>query len=249
MTSPWKPNEFKIAINMAGAISAGAYTAGVLDYLMQALEEWERAKTAFRTYLANPAPGPAFANPVPLHDVSLEVLSGASAGGMCAAIASVMVQGEFAHITDPGAKNTNNTFYEAWVNQIDISKLLQSQDIQNGQPLVSLLDSTAIDQIAHSALVPPANPTARPYISPSLTLFLTLTNARGVPYQLYSDPSPDLDEFITYYADRIRFEIVHHGGTASCALAKPLPLGKPQAFAWDLLREAAKATGAFPLFL
>jgi predicted patatin/cPLA2 family phospholipase len=36
MTIAWKPNEFKIAVNMAGAVSAGAYTAGVLDFLMKA---------------------------------------------------------------------------------------------------------------------------------------------------------------------------------------------------------------------
>ena len=31
---------FRIGINMAGAISAGAYTAGALDFLIQALDEW-----------------------------------------------------------------------------------------------------------------------------------------------------------------------------------------------------------------
>src|SRR5439155_4814685 len=66
---------FKIGINMAGAISAGAYTAGVLDFLTEALDEWYKAK----------ASGEA----VPMHDVSIEVLSGASAGGMCAAISAV----------------------------------------------------------------------------------------------------------------------------------------------------------------
>ena len=29
---------------MAGAISAGAYTAGVMDYLFEALESWQKAK-------------------------------------------------------------------------------------------------------------------------------------------------------------------------------------------------------------
>ena len=29
---------------MAGAISAGAYTAGVLDFLMEAMDEWYAAK-------------------------------------------------------------------------------------------------------------------------------------------------------------------------------------------------------------
>jgi hypothetical protein len=111
---------------MAGAVSAGAYTAGVLDFLMEALEELQKAKDVFRIHLSSPSAGlPVFTNPVPLHEVSIKAFSGASAGGMCAAIASVMVQGSFDHITDPNATNTKNTFYEAWVNQIDISKLLK----------------------------------------------------------------------------------------------------------------------------
>jgi hypothetical protein len=44
----WRDNEFKVAINMAGAISAGAYTAGVLDFLTEALEEWQKAKDDYR---------------------------------------------------------------------------------------------------------------------------------------------------------------------------------------------------------
>jgi len=248
MAITWRADEFKIAMNMAGAVSAGAYTAGVLDFLIQALEEWQTAKDAFRTHLANPAPGTTFDYPVPLHDISIEVFSGASAGGMCAAIASCMVQGSFRHITDTNARNTDNTFYEAWVNQIDISGLLTANDLKNNAPLRSLLDSTIIDTIAASALTPGA-PVARPYISKSLTLFLTLTNVRGTPYQLYTDPSPTVDEFVTYYADRLRFETVNPGAAASSPLAKALPLGQPQNGAWPLLRTAAKATGAFPLFL
>ena len=248
MISNWPTNEFKIAVNMAGAVSAGAYTAGVLDFLMEALEEWEKAKIAFRAHLANPAPQGAFANPVPLHEVSIEAFSGASAGGMCAAIASVMVQRPFDHITDPKAVGTNNTFYESWVNKIDISGLLGSDDLKGGKPLVSLLDSTIIDEIAQYALTFSGASTPA-YVSKSLTLFLTLTNVRGVPYRLYDDPSPSLDEFITYYADRLRFETVQNGGTSSCATAKPLPLDEAGAPGWTLLQSAAKATGAFPLFL
>jgi predicted acylesterase/phospholipase RssA len=166
--SDWKSNQFKIAINMAGAVSAGAYTAGVLDFLMEALEEWQKAKDEFRAKLANPEAAVPITSPVPLHDVSIEAFSGASAGGMCAAIASVMVQGTFVHITDANARNTNNTFYEAWVNQIDISKLLTANDLKNGAPLVSLLDSTIIDTIAESALTPGPH-TPRTYISDGLT--------------------------------------------------------------------------------
>jgi hypothetical protein len=36
-----QPQAFRIGLALAGAISAGAYTAGVLDFLFQALSEWE----------------------------------------------------------------------------------------------------------------------------------------------------------------------------------------------------------------
>ena len=35
---------FHLGIAMAGAVSAGAYTAGVLDYLFETLERWEKEK-------------------------------------------------------------------------------------------------------------------------------------------------------------------------------------------------------------
>ena len=37
-------NVYEIGLAMAGAISAGAYSAGVVDFLFQALHEWELAK-------------------------------------------------------------------------------------------------------------------------------------------------------------------------------------------------------------
>lgn len=36
--------DFEIGLVMAGAVSAGAYTARVIDFLLQALKEWEMAK-------------------------------------------------------------------------------------------------------------------------------------------------------------------------------------------------------------
>lgn len=241
----WKSNDtFHLGINMAGAVSAGAYTAGVLDFLIQALEEWYKAK------------GQAAAV-VPMHNVSLDVFSGASAGGMCAAIASAMVQGDFVHIDDPAnaaTVNTTNKFYESWVNKIDIEPLLGTDDLAPNRPVVSLLDSTIIDQIADYAIVPTPG-TGRPYISPSLNLFLTLTNVRGVPFSLNGNAPGSAEEQVAYYADRLQFETVSQKGAATCSpLAKALPIGGPDPSwqtdpAWSLLKEAAKATGAFPLFL
>jgi hypothetical protein len=242
----WRDNEFKIGINMAGAVSAGAYTAGVLDFLMEALEQWQLQKEALRRYLSDPVgPVPLL---VPLHDVTIEVFAGASAGGMCAAIASVMVQQDFVHIRTAEETGTNNTFYEAWVNQIAINELLKTRDVDNGGPLVSLLDSTIIDTIAKGALTPTAT-TPRSYISEHLTLLLAITNVRGTPYQLYSDPAPTIEEFIAYYGDRLQFETTQGTAAPVAVHAKPLPAGAPDTGGWPLLQQAAKATGAFPLFL
>jgi predicted acylesterase/phospholipase RssA len=225
---------FKIGINMAGAISAGAYTAGVLDFLIEALDEWDAAKRR--------------GEPVPRHDVSIEVFSGASAGGMCAAISAVQVQQDFDHIRDTSVTDTNNSFYESWVNRIDIRHLLQTDDLAPGRPVVSLLDSTVIGDIAQFALTPGPVKT-RPYISPNLTLYLTVTNLRGVPYSLDSVAPGSLEESTTYYGDRLCFQVVRPGTAPTEPGAKPLPSGAAGQGAWPLLQLAAMATGAFPVFL
>lgn len=238
MSDKWSSGKtFHVGINMAGAVSAGAYTAGALDFLMEALEQWYAAKES--------ATGA-----VPAHDISIDVFSGASAGGMCAAIAAVMVQGSFEHIrtpSDPTVTGTSNKFYESWVNKIDIERLLQDQDLTDGMPVVSLLDSTVIDEIADFAIAP-VLATPRPYISKSLTLFLALTNVRGAPFSLNGVATGSAEEDIAYYADRLQFETVVGNAKPLSLTAKPLPIGS-NAGAWPLLKDAAKATGAFPLFL
>lgn len=162
---------FRLGINMAGAISAGAYTAGVLDFLTEALDAW---------YAAKARPGEL----VPTHDVQIDVLSGASAGGMCAAIAAVMLAEPPDHIRNPleAVPSTRNRLFEAWVNRIDITHLLTSTDLpKHASPdVVSLLDSSVIDTIAAQFLTPSLPPAPRRlYVSPSLTLFLSHQPPRG----------------------------------------------------------------------
>lgn len=100
----------------------------------------------------------------------------------------------------------------------------------------------------------PGTAAQRTYISESLTLFLTLTNVRGTPYSVNGDAAGSAEEDTAYYGDKLQFETVPGLGTAPLSpSAKPLPLntssGGVNAGAWPLLKEAAKATGAFPLFL
>ncbi len=239
---------FKIGINMAGAVSAGAYTAGVLDFMTEALDAWYAAKA-----------GNA---PVPRHDVSIEVFSGASAGGMCAAISAVLLQQDFEHIDDAAtAQETTNRLYESWVNKVDIAEMLKTNDLQPGQPVVSLLNSDIITEIAEYAVqLDNMLTTPRAYVSPDLTLFLSLTNLRGTPYSLNSVAPGSIEETTLFFGDRICFrtrrgkadgeldELNVASPTAHFAHTLDLTDGSP-AGGWTLLQRAAMATGAFPVFL
>src|SRR5262245_23012130 len=65
---------FQLGLALAGAISAGAYTAGVLDFLFQALSEWETRRDQ---------------DGVPKHRVVLKVMAGASAGAITGALGAI----------------------------------------------------------------------------------------------------------------------------------------------------------------
>ena len=41
---PIQDKTYEIGLTLGGTVSAGAYTAGVLDYLLEALDAWTRAK-------------------------------------------------------------------------------------------------------------------------------------------------------------------------------------------------------------
>lgn len=125
---------FTLGINVAGAISAAAYTAGVLDFLTEALDAWYAAK--------------ARGEIVPEHDVVVEVFSGASAGGMCAAISAVVLQQDFEHIQDVEKSGTTNGLFESWVNKIDSQRLLKTEDLERNSSVISLLDCSIIDEMA-----------------------------------------------------------------------------------------------------
>ncbi|SAL85170.1 hypothetical protein AWB68_07588 [Caballeronia choica] len=72
--NPPAEGTFEIGIVLAGAISAGAYSSGVVDFLIEALDAWEAAKEAERK-----TGRPQNEWSVPPHDVVLRVFAGASA--------------------------------------------------------------------------------------------------------------------------------------------------------------------------
>src|SRR5438045_1183814 len=108
---------FEIGLVMAGAMSAGAYTAGVLDFLIEALDQW---------YGAQEGDDPR----CPRHDVSRKVMAGTSAGGMSTAIAAAQFCQAFAPVKSPSPPGpVRNKLFESWVQGIDIARLLETSDL------------------------------------------------------------------------------------------------------------------------
>src|SRR5688572_24408183 len=95
---------FHLGLAMAGAISAGAYSAGVLDFLIEALDEWEKVR-------GQPD--------IPNHRVVITVVSGASAGAITGALGAVSLAGSLqkgALATTPfPVSGVLPNLYEAWV--------------------------------------------------------------------------------------------------------------------------------------
>ena len=91
---------FQLGLTMAGAVSAGAYSAGVLDFLIEALDQWHKAK-------AGELPGVEAAQ-VPRHDVLLSVISGASAGGVTGALAMLAMSGGIRPTEDKASNPSQN---------------------------------------------------------------------------------------------------------------------------------------------
>jgi len=186
---------FRLGIAMAGAISAGAYTAGVIDYLLEALDRWEQAKATNRSLSPD---DPAYDHSIPMHDVVIEVLGGASAGAMTAAIMTMALSKGISPIRmlPQGEELTGNLLYDAWVglndtpDQLTLQQMFGTDDIQDGKPLRSILNSLPVRRIGERAMEAAQPGAAWPaYVSPDLQVMLTLSNLRGIPISIAFRPS------------------------------------------------------------
>ena len=246
------PRTFEIGLVLAGAVSAGAYIGGVLDFLFEALDAYEAERSRA---IAAGEPGAAAR-----HKVLVRVISGASAGGMSAAMVAAAVRRRFAPIRcrpDADALGGRNPFYAPWVRQVDMRWLLGEADLAGARaPVRSLLDCSVLDKVRDEILAFPQRadaadvPVDRPWLPDRLKLCFTVTNLRGVPYSFAFDGSPGASYTMSRHADIARFSVKLRGLADArpdeVDLACESSAADP---AWTLLGNAALATGSFPLAL
>jgi len=231
---------FEIALVLAGGISAGAYTAGVFDFLIEALDAWEQAK---RDQPDN----------VPSHSVKIKVVSGASAGAMTGAIAASALRYRFQH-GEPQQPEAN-PFYKAWVKDIDIGHLLKRLDLNTpSQAIASLLDSTSLDRITQDALGYRGPPVVRPYIEGGVRFIFAQAGLRGIPYYLnfrgHASTGLRMSTHRTYHSFYVPYG--HRGRPRpddEVLDVRDTSQSAPNDSGWRNLGNAALASGAFPVGL
>lgn len=254
VTQPADATTFRLGIVLNGTVSAGAWTAGVLDFLIEALDAWEAAKRA--------------GEDVPRHSVRLDILGGASGGGVCAALLARAATCRFRH-AQTAAGAPGNPFWQLWVEQLDIEAMLGARDLEDPAALAaSVLDGWAIEQ-AGSLLLDwgPGTPgvsaleTPRAWLADPFRVLVTLTNLRGVPYGIDfappaatpggAAPRPRASHYVDH-ADHalFAFPLRRDAAPDSLDLRGDEWLVGPD-FArdraeWARFAEYAKATGAFP---
>ncbi|MBC6439866.1 MAG: patatin-like phospholipase family protein [Rhodospirillales bacterium] len=240
---------FELGLAMAVGTSGGVYSAGVVDFLIEALDAWYAAKAS---QSSGGASSGASGGAVPNHDVTIKVLSGSSAGAICSALAGVALHAETTPVHDtnnPPAGNRNRLFH-CWVERADIADLLKTDDIDSDGAFVrSLLNPTELGRIALEGFEVEQRKTPRPYVSDPLPLFLTVSNLRGVPYEFYLAGDDQADTYgMLAHGDHMRFLMGsgQKGNTLFTGLdTEALPDGEN----WLLFADSALASGAFPLGL
>jgi hypothetical protein len=256
VTQQMSEEAFQIGLTMSGAISAGAYSAGVLDFLVQALDAWETARQ-----------DPDLADKIPNHRVSIKVIAGASAGAITGALGVVGLAQALTRIPRPTSLRQNVNcvlpcLYDAWVVKPTLVSptggvdFLQTDDLGQ-QSVASLLNCKLLDDIRGNALNVGARVGAPlPYIADSLHVYLTLTNLRGIPYQV---PFEGGNFGMLAHGDRVHYTIKDLGAWQSISpfadrdptrlLSINTLFGTEPRADWQQFTLEAVASGGFPVGL
>jgi hypothetical protein len=206
----------KLAVTIAGAVSLGSYESGVAFEILDALAQHN---------------GWADQNKLPDERIEIDVLTGASAGGMTVSMIAQRL------LFDGAAMNLpyDNPLYNAWVKDIDISKLLARGADESLTH--SIFSSDCVIAISETYLKarytgppPPVLPHAALSSDGALRLGLSLSNLNGVDYCRNTSSG---SQFI--YTD--------HQDQLLVPLHSPSD-DRPEL--WETIRGAAVACGAFP---
>ncbi|MET3414043.1 hypothetical protein [Methylobacterium sp. 1030] len=242
--------DFEIGLALAGAISAGAYTAGVLDFLFQALQAWEDAPVGA----------------MPEHTVALRTVAGASAGAITGALGVVALSRgletqlftteelhELEGSTEGPFEPTRcvlPSLYDIWVTRPRmVSENSERLDFLGGEDLQaevevvlkSILNAALLDQIKDSALHGSKPRDDGPaYLSKTMHVYMTVSNLRGIPFEVNFG---NAKYGMLTHGDRFYFAV---SGVGSAAWPKEAWLAQDRCIEVDIATLPRSATEMMP---
>ena len=215
----------KLAIAISGAVSLGSFESGVMYEIIEAIAQHNQ-------------------HPETTEDqkIIIDVITGASAGAMTAAILTQKLLFEADRLRD----SHQNDIYRAWVEDADIQTLLQPGDDDN--PDMAILSSGFVKQVGNKYLLSryrsPSPPSAQrhPAVADNIHLGIALSNLNGFDFTIS----------LTNIQGRLNseenqescFTYTRH---KDCYISKIQ--GNQQddnANLWELIKQIAIASGSFP---
>ncbi len=256
-----KEDTFYLGLTMAGAVSAGCYSGGVMDYLFEILDLWERAKKGKLKDFPE--------NLIPRHNVVLEAMGGSSAGGMATMMSFLYaIEGKIRPVRDvPGnVRESQNLLYDCWVLLDDdekektFAKIWNTDDLDDSpESLKSLFNTKVVEHIAQRAFETDPDKDFEKqvdnlpsYISKDLEILISHTFLRGMPLEV--DFSTGVNPTANYRPTHTTFEhfMVSHfrlNGGKPVSPDEYLSLNPYDGHATERMKLSTIATGAFPVGL
>ena len=205
----------KLSITVSGAVSLGSYEAGVMYEIIHAIGQHNKNVGIDSD-----------------NKILIDVLTGASAGGMTSTILAQKLMFEAGALEGP----YNNSLYKVWVEDVDISQLLIERPGDNDS--ASILSSKYIEQLSNKYLTSRYSSHAdvprvhHPAAAEQVWLGLSLSNLNGVNYGY--DVFPNGKFIYRQFQDELT-TFVDSGNVADDCFDY-----------WNALRNAAVSCGAFP---
>jgi predicted acylesterase/phospholipase RssA len=208
----------KLAITIAGAVSLGSYESGVVFEILDAVAQHNQWATASNQLDER---------------FEIDVLTGASAGGMTSAIIAQRLLYDGPSMNQP----YDNPLFNAWVSSVDIEGLLArdpdedvTHSVLSSNFVIRISDTYLMDRYKNPPQPPPQPHPALP-MDRKLQLGLALSNLNGVDY--YRDTLSGNKFIYTRHEDQ---------------LVRPLDQASDdRQQTWETIRAAAVACGAFPV--
>lgn len=215
----------KLAIAISGAVSLGSFESGVMYEIIEAIAQ----------HNLHP-------NTTEDKKIVIDVITGASAGAMTAAIVAQKLLFEANKLREP----LQNDIYRAWVEEADIQTLLQFGKEDN--PDMAILSSGFVQQVGNKYLLnrynfnPPSVAQRHPAVADSIQLGIALSNLNGFDFkinltniqgQLNSDDEQENSFTYTKHKDCFITQIQGNDLDDNTNL-------------WELIKRIAIASGSFP---